>query len=378
MSERLRIADQIVPTLAYGDAIGNDAFELQRLFWRRGVQSEIFVDEAKPEVRAFARSWRDLRAERSTAGLTLIHMSMGNDAIDEIAKLPGRKAVVYHNITPARYFSGFNPAAEKYAEIGRRQLKDLASRAELGMADSEFNRRELEELGYARTAVVPIIVDWSAFEVEPDPVVMKALSEERTTIVTVGQLLPHKGIHDVIAAFARYRERDRGARLYLVGSTAMSSDYIGRLRADVERLGLRDAVTFTGSVPIESLVAYYRGATALLTLSEHEGFCVPLLEAMRRALPIAAPAAGAIPDTLGDAGILLQDTSPEATAAALERVVGDRELRKGLVANGRERLAVFTADRIGERRRQARVPAPAASLHSARVLPRTLRHASPR
>ncbi|TME70073.1 MAG: glycosyltransferase, partial [Chloroflexi bacterium] len=280
-------------------------------------------------------------------------MSMGNDAIDEIAKLPGRKAVVYHNITPARYFSGFNPAAEKYAEIGRRQLKDLASRAELGIADSEFNRRELEELGYARTAVVPIIVDWSAFEVKPDPVVMKALSEERTTIVTVGQLLPHKGIHDVIAAFARYRERDRGARLYLVGSTAMSAQYIERLRADVERLGLRDAVTLTGSVPIESLVAYYRGATALLTLSEHEGFCVPLLEAMRSDLPIVAYAAGAIPDTLGDAGILLNDKTPETVAAALERVVGDRDLRKDLIAKGRTRLAEFTPDRAAERLRDA-------------------------
>ena len=353
MSERLRLADQFVPTLAYGDAIGNDAFELQRLFWSRGVQSEIFVDEAKPEVLAFARSWRDLRPERSSAALTLMHVSMGNDAIDEMAKLPGRKAVVYHNITPARYFSGFNPAAEKYAEIGRRQLKDLAAKAELGIADSEFNRRELEELGYAKTAVVPIIVDWSAFDVEPDAAVMRALAEERTSIVTVGQLLPHKGIHDVIAAFARYRERDKGARLYLVGSTAMSAQYTERLHADVERLELLDAVTFAGSVPIESLVAYYRGATALLTLSEHEGFCVPLLEAMRSELPIVATAAGAIPDTLGDAGILLAEKTPDAVAAALERVVGDRELRRDLVAKGRARLAEFTPERAAERLRDA-------------------------
>ena len=255
LSERLRVADQFVPTLAYGDAIGNDAFELQRLFWQRGVQSEIFVDEAKPEVLAFARSWRDLRAKRlADGGLLFVHVSMGNDAIDQVAKLPVRKAVVYHNITPARYFSGVNAAAEKYSEIGRRQLKDLAAHAELGIADSEYNRRELEELGYKHTAVVPIIVDWSAFDVEPDPAVMRTLSEERTSIITVGQLLPHKGIHDVITAFARYRQRDRGARLYLVGSTAMSAQYIDQLRAEVVDLGVRDAVTFTGSVPIESLV----------------------------------------------------------------------------------------------------------------------------
>jgi L-malate glycosyltransferase len=354
VSERLRAADQFVPTLAYGDAIGNDAFELQRLFWQRGVQSDIFVDEAKPEVLAFARSWRDLRPKRlSAGGLLLVHVSMGNDQIDGVAKLPVRKAVIYHNITPARYFSGVNPAAEKYSAIGRRQLKDLAAQAELGIADSEFNRRELEEMGYKQTAVVPIIVDWSAFDVEPDPAVMRTLSEERTSIITVGQLLPHKGIHDVITAFAKYRERDRGARLYLVGSTAMSAEYIDRLRADVQRLRLADAVTFTGSVPIESLVAYYRGATALLTLSEHEGFCVPLLEAMRSDLPIVANAAGAIPDTLGDAGILLKDESPEAVVEALERVVGDRELRKSLIAKGRARLAEFTPERVAERLRDA-------------------------
>jgi glycosyltransferase involved in cell wall biosynthesis len=133
----------------------------------------------------------------------------------------------------------------------------------------------------------------------------------------------------------------------------MSAQYSERLRADVERLGLRDAVAFTGSVPIESLVAYYRGATALLTLSEHEGFCVPLLEAMRSDLPIVAHSAGAIPDTLGDAGILLNDKSPEAVAAALERVVGDREVRKGLIAKGRARLAEFTPDHVGERLRDA-------------------------
>ena len=353
MTERLRIADQIVPTLAYGDAIGNDALELQRLFWSRGVQSEIFVDEAKPEMLAFARSWRDRRPARAEGGPLLIHVSMGNDAIDEVAKLPGRKAVIYHNITPARYFKGVNPQAERYSEIGRRQLKDLAAQAELGIADSEFNRRELEELGYRRTAVVPIIVDWGSFDVEPDPSVMRTLSEERTSIVTVGQLLPHKGIHDVIAAFARYRERDRGARLFLVGSTAMSAQYIERLRADVERFGLRDAVTFTGTVPIEQLVAYYRGATALLTLSEHEGFCVPLLEAMRSELPIVANAAGAIPDTLGDAGILVADESAENVADALERVVGDRELRRDLIAKGRARLAEFTPERVADRLRDA-------------------------
>ncbi len=335
---RLRSAPQFHATLAYGDAVGNDCFELQRLLWSCSVRSEVFAEEAKPEVAAFVRPWRELAREPVDGAALFVHVSMGNDTLDGVAALPHRKVLVHHNITPARFFSGLNAHAERYAARGREQLAALAKTAELGIADSEFNRRELEELGMRRTAVVPILVDWSAFdEVTPDPAVLARLRDERAAIVAVGQILPQKAVHDVIAAFARYRERDRAARLYLVGSTAMSAGYLDRLHDDARRLGVDDAVTFTGGVPLEQLVAYYRGATALLTLSDHEGFCVPLLEAMRSDLPVVAHAAGAIPWTLGDAGVLLQDKSPDAVAEALERAISDTELRLALVAKGRAR-----------------------------------------
>ena len=351
---RLRSAPQFHATLAYGDAVGNDCFELQRLLWSCSVRSEVFAEEAKPEVTAFVRPWRDLVREPVAGAALFVHMSMGNDAIDGVTALPHRKVLVHHNITPARYFAGLNEHAERYAERGREQLAALAKASDLGVADSEFNRRELEELGMARTAVVPILVDWSAFdEVRPDPAVLARLRDERTAIVAVGQILPQKATHDVIAAFARYRERDRGARLYLVGSTAMSAGYLDRLQDDVRRLGVVDAVTFTGSVPLDQLVAYYRGATALVTLSDHEGFCVPLLEAMRSDLPIVAHAAGAIPWTLGDAGVLLHEKSPDAVADALDRAVHDEALRRDLVEKGRRRLAEFAPDRVESALRDA-------------------------
>ena len=100
---------------------------------------------------------------------------------------------------------------------------------------------------------------------------------------------------------------------------------------------------------MEQLVAYYRGSTALLTMSEHEGFCVPLLEAMHSDLPIVATNSGAIPETLGRAGILLDDRSPEHAAVALERVVHDAQLRKDLVAQGRRQLIGFSADAVADR-----------------------------
>src|SRR5437588_554559 len=351
--ERLRFAHQFHPVIAYGDAIGNDAFELQRMFWSSGVRSDLFAWEAKPEVRGLVRDWKDLERITGRDGLLLVHHSMGNDVVSDVARLPLRKAIVYHNITPAKYFEGLNEHARRYAELGREQLAELARAAEFGFADSEYNRRELAEAGCANTAVVPIAIDWEQFDVAPDPKVARALADERTAILAVGQILPQKAIHDVIASFAAYRTSDQGARLYLVGSTAMSGQYLAQLQQQIAKLGLDDAVTFAGSVTIEQLVAYYRGATAFLTLSDHEGFCVPLLEAMRADLPIVAHAAGAIPGTLGDAGLLLRDKSPDAVAAALERVVRDGALRRDLIGRGRRRLAEFSPGKVEERLRDA-------------------------
>lgn len=365
----LRRVDQFHPSIAYGDAVSNNCFELQRLLWSHELRSELFAKEAKPEVKAFVRPYEELRvrpyeelrvrpgaglrSDRSRDALLLVHLSMGDDSLDEVAELSIRKAVVYHNITPAHYFVGLNESHRQFAEKGREQLARFAAVAELGIGDSEFNRRELEAAGFAKTAVVPILVNWDAYDVVPDPTVLRALSDERTSILAVGQIVPQKAVHDVVAAFARYRAADPTARLFLVGTTANAGSYLDRLRAEINELGLDGAVTLTGGVLFEQLVAYYRGASAFVTLSDHEGFCVPLLEAMRFDLPVVAHAAAAIPDTLGDAGILLEDKRPETVAAALERAVRDRELRADLVARGRRRLQEFSRERVAARLREA-------------------------
>jgi glycosyltransferase involved in cell wall biosynthesis len=349
---RLRTAHQFHPVIAYGDAVGNDCFELQRMFWSSDVRSELFAWEAKPEVRALVRDWQDLERLPKDA-LLLIHHSMGNDIIDEVAKLPQRKAIVYHNITPAEHFVGINEHARIYSELGREQLRRLAQVADFGIADSEFNRKELEAAGVATTAVVPILYDWEQFDVTPDAQVTRSLADERTSVLVVGQILPQKAIHDAIAGFAAYKRRDRGARLYLVGSTGMSGAYLERLQQQIAEAGLADDVTFSGSVNVEQLVAYYKGASVLLTASDHEGFCVPLIEAMRSRLPIVANAAGAIPETLGNAGILLDDKAPGSMADALERAVRDQDQREELIARGEERLKDFSRDRVRTRLKDA-------------------------
>lgn len=347
---RLRAVHQFHPTITFGDAISNDCFELQRLFWSAGLFSDLYAADTKEELRAFTRPASEIGAAARTDGALLLHHSMGNESVAAVATSPfPRKAVVYHNIAPARYFEGISDWNRDHARLGREQLVSLAQTCELGIADSEFNRRELQESGFARTAVVPILVDWASYDVQPDPAVLRRLSDERSSVLVVGQILPQKALHDVLPAFARYRERDPGAHLYLVGSTNMSGPYLGRLSGAMSDLGLEGAVTFTGRVSMSALVAYYRGSSVLLTLSDHEGFCVPLLEAWRFERPVVAHAAGAIPETLGDAGILLEDKSPDAVADALERAISDAELRGDLVARGRARLAEFSRDKVAAR-----------------------------
>ncbi|HET8568197.1 MAG TPA: glycosyltransferase [Candidatus Limnocylindria bacterium] len=350
---RLRRLHQFHPTIAFGDAVGNECFQLQHLIWQHGAASDLYAQEARDEVKAFVRPTHDLVHEREPGTAVLIHVSMGNASLDDVATLEAPKAVIHHNITPARFFEGISDHNRHFAELGREQLRRLAQVAELGIGDSEYNRKELEEAGFARTAVVPLLLDWRAYDVPPDARVLAELADERTDIVAVGQILPQKAVHDVVLAFARYREQDPTARLHLVGSHAMSGDYLERVQRLIRLHDLGSAVRLTGKVSQEELVAYYRGATALVTLSEHEGFCAPLVEAMRFDLPIVAHAAGAIPETLGDAGILLEERTPDAVAAALERAVRDRALRAELIAKGRARLHEFSRERVGRRLREA-------------------------
>jgi hypothetical protein len=155
VTEPLRFAHQFNPVIAYGDAIGNDCFELQRVFWSSGVRSDLFAWEAKPEVRALVRDYHELETIARRDGLLLVHHSIGNDSVPEVANYAVRKAVVYHNITPAKYFEGLNDDLMRYSEVGREQLRQLAKAAEFGIADSEYNRKELEEAGFSNTAVVP-------------------------------------------------------------------------------------------------------------------------------------------------------------------------------------------------------------------------------
>jgi glycosyltransferase involved in cell wall biosynthesis len=317
-----------------------------------GIESEIFAEDVQG-VDVGARHFTNHRADSGGRdGELLVYQSaIGSVTADYLRSLPQRLVVNYHNITPASWFAGWNARQQHGLQWGRAQLRQLAGRAELGLSDSRFNEAELVEAGYRRTAVAPVLVDLEALAGaggEDEAAVSRARGAG-LEILFVGRITPNKAQHDLIKALAVYRRLyDPHARLRLVGGVA-APRYQTALEGFVAALGLAGAVTLTGAVPAGVLAAHYRAADVFVCLSEHEGFCVPLLEAMHHGLPVIAYAAAAVPETLAGAGVVLTDKSPATVAAAIHTVVSDPALRDALVAAGRTRLQDFTLERTRAR-----------------------------
>ncbi len=340
MTARPSAIHQVVPTLAPRDAIGGHVLEARALLRGMGVESEVFVGEAWPELRRECRPHREL-AGGPAGTLLLYHASIGSPVAGWVQRRPEPLVVDYHNITPSSFFAPWAPHVAVELDVGRHQLADLARRAVFGVADSGFNEVELRQVGFGATAVAPILVDPGGFAGEVDAGVGERLAAERSGAewLFVGRVAPNKCQHDVVAAFALYRRLyDPGARLRLVGGPSAQA-YWDAVAGYVAALGLEGAVELAGSVPEGAKAAYFANADVFVCLSEHEGFCVPLLEAWWWGVPVVAFAAAAVPETLGGAGVLLGDKSPARVAAAVDRVVRDARVRAGLVAAGRERLA---------------------------------------
>jgi glycosyltransferase involved in cell wall biosynthesis len=335
------IINQFVPVLEPG-AVGAHTLVARDVLRAAGHTSDIFTAGIHPEMAD--RGAYLTRDARGRADVIVYHMAIGSVVADDVLARDEPIVVNHHNLTPMRYITGWQPLAAYAVAWGRNQLRELAERARLGVAVSGYNENDLIEAGFHRTTVVPVLLDLATLDVEPGP---DPARTDRVTWLFVGRLAPHKAQHDIVKAFAAYRRfHNAGARLYLVGGGPEDS-YAHTLRRFIHGLGLDDAVTVTGGVSPSDLVAYYRAADVFVVCSEHEGFCVPLLEAMHHRVPIVAYASTAIPETLAGAGLLLDVKDPCTVAAAVDRVVVDPTLRAQLVEAGARRVRDFALTRTG-------------------------------
>ncbi|MGH8974329.1 MAG: glycosyltransferase family 4 protein [Acidimicrobiia bacterium] len=338
---------QFLPSFAAGDAIGHHVRRLQRVLREAGYDSEIFADQTQPAVRRLARHYREFTpSSNGQATWLLYHLSTGSPMAGFLAGAGQPLAVYYHNITPARFFERWEPDATDSARAARSQLRHLASPSRFAMANSSYSAEELRAAGYANVSVVPVLVDFAEYDAPPDRATLERLHQRAAgggaNWLFVGRLTPNKCQHDVIGAFALYRELfDPAARLYLIGGRT-SLLYWEGLGLLAEELGCAEAVEITDVLTFSEVLAHYRAADVFVSLSEHEGFCVPLLEAMYFDVPVVALDSTAVAETVGEAGLVLPGKDPLEVACAVHRVTTDAGLRAGMVAAGRRRVEHFS------------------------------------
>ena len=336
------IINQWVPAAHRGDAIGDSARRVRDLLREAGHSSELYAITVDEDLRGEVRSFTAPDARRGD--VTIFHFALPSPMTEAFAALPGGRVLQYHNITPAHFFAPYDPALFRLAALGRRELATLVGRVDLALGDSEYNRRELEETGFARTGVMPIAVDTRRITRSPPrPGLERILTDGLVNFLFVGRIAPNKRIEDHIRLAEHYKRYvDTDYRFIFVGRTDGVPRYYAAIRALVaEYKMMPERFIFTGPVPAAELAAYYRHASVYISLSEHEGFCVPLLEAMAADVPVMAYAAAAVPDTLGGAGVQFSPKDLEYAAELLAVLAFDADAREAVIQGQRRRLEDF-------------------------------------
>lgn len=339
---------QLLPAIAYGDAIGNDTVAIKHALEKAGYKTEIRAEHIDNRLLKEVEKGIPAVDEVDAGNILIYHLSTGSELNYKIAEYPCKKILIYHNITPANYFYGYNHKAWWTTLQGERSLHYLADKVDYILADSSYNRKSLKETQFeCKIDVLPILIPFSDYEKEPDTQIIERYgNDDYINILFIGRIAPNKKQEDIIKAFYLYqRKYNRKTRLFLVGRFEKYDTYYQKLEDYVRMLGAENVI-FTGSIKFSEILAYYRVADLFLCMSEHEGFCVPLVEAMYFNIPIIAYNSSAIAETLGDAGILLNKKKPLETAALMNYLITHIELQEDLKKNQRRQLQKFDHDKV--------------------------------
>ena len=331
--------DQLVPAYHRGDAIGDEATHLRRFFEAQGFESNVYRLSCDRELEGESESFSRF-PEPSPSDITILHFALPSPMTAAFGRLPSKKMIIHHNVTAPEFFAGYSQEMARIAQVGREELRSLAGIVDVALADSPFNARELEEFGFRESHVFPLYLDLDRYKRPMNEFVHRLFRDDRVNILLVGRVAPTKKIEDLIKVAFYYKKFISPlVRLIIVGKTASVPAYYQALNQLADDFLLSpEEVCFTGHLPDDEMFALYCAAEVFVSLSEHEGFCLPLVESMIFDLPVIAYDSTAVPDTLGGAGILVRDKSAEKIAELVDIVVHDGSLRVKIVRGQRERL----------------------------------------
>lgn len=331
--------DQLLPAFHRGDAIGDEASSLRKFFRSQGFSSEIYRLTWDKDLEGESREFSAFPAPESS-DIAILHFALPSPLTEAFRRLPCQKVIIYHNVTSPEFFQGFSDEMVRLARLGREELRSLASVTDLALGDSPFNSKELVEFGFKEAHIFPLFVDFSKYEKPMNAFVYKLFRDERANVLFVGRVAPNKKIEDLIKVIFYYKKYISPlVRLIIVGKiSALPAYYSSLTRLADDFLLKPDEIQFTGHVPDDEMFAIYRAADVFLSLSEHEGFCLPLVESMIFDLPVIAYNCTAVPDTLGGAGVLINDKRVEKVAELVDIVAHNKSIRDKVIREQRARL----------------------------------------
>jgi glycosyltransferase involved in cell wall biosynthesis len=343
----MRTVHQLLASAVPGDAVTDQAFAWRTVLRYWGHKSDIIAEHVHPALAGQVLSLRRNCLREGDA--VVLHYAVWTRALELFLEAPSARILYYHNVTPGALLRDHNPVLAEHCDRARAALPELRGRCSAVIAVSEFNASELRASGMEDVAVVPLLLNLPARPRDRIP-------QPQPVVVSVGRLAPNKRVEDTIRAFALYqRYRSPGAKLVVVGPYHEFEDYRRALERLGERLGIR-GVRFTGRIPHDARDAWYLRASAYICSSIHEGFCAPVIEALANGVPVVARGAGALPETLGDAGILLDDDDPALYAEALHEVISSEATRAELARAAERRLEQLAPTRVADRLRTALAP----------------------
>jgi glycosyltransferase involved in cell wall biosynthesis len=341
--------DQLVPAYHRGDAIGDTATNLRDFFRAQGFQSDIYCLDRDRGLEGESIPFENL-PEPGGNDVTILHYALVSVLTEKFKNLKSRKLIIHHNITPHGYFEDYSREMARIARMGREELASLAPHVDLALADSEYNKEELLELGFKKADVLPLFIDFGKYDKPASPFIKRLFDDDRVTILFVGRIVPNKRIDELIKVAFYYKKYISPlVRLVVVGKTGSLPGYYDSLIRLADEFYLDpDEICFTGHISDEEMFALYRRADVFLSLSEHEGFGLPFIESLVFDLPIIAYDCTAVPFTLGGAGVMIRHKRVDYVAELVHKIAGEKDLRQRIIRGQRKRLEEFRAfDREG-------------------------------
>lgn len=345
--KHLKEIHQLMAGFSYGDAISNHARWIRNHLQALGYKSEIFAEHLDPRAAHEAKK-PHAKSIGQHAGL-IYHHSIGCEVTEYAIAHPGTKCLIYHNITPAEFFRSYRPDVAKLLEQGRAELTQLAQHFPISVGVSAYNASELAASGFTEPSILPIPIDPKKWDMAADPELMRQLQDGKTNLLFVGRISPHKRQDHLVEAFANYLTMDREARLILIGGGDINDPYYHHVTSLIHRLSVTNYVMIPGHVNDAQLLAFYRTAHLFWSMSEHEGFCVPLVEAMWFDVPILAYKSSAIPETLGAAGLMFNTKEDLVRVAALAKIlIKNSALKTKVIDAQRKRRMLFEREKVSQ------------------------------